>query len=200
MTFDLTVSFEAIATVVAAIVALIVYWLHRKDEKKKAAIILLSEIRDAEQAIREIQNTSTVSDFTSVLSENHWKEYQYLFAISLDSDEIELISSFYKSCEVIEKQLDLIKGYLPLSMEQKVRVTQEKLIELSDRTTGIAEFNNEKDRILNKSFWPNQDWFEPNAPKTKLINYIGSVQFVISSSTGIRLKKIANAVWWRLFI
>jgi len=200
MDFNFTINFEAIATTLAATIALVVYWLHRKDEKKKAAIILLSEIRDAEQFIKEIQNTNTVSDFTSVLSENHWKGYQYLFATSLDSDEIELVSSFYKSCEVIEKQLSLIKGYLPLSMEQKVRISQEKLIELADRTTSVDEFNTEKARILDKSFWPNQDWFEPLAPKTKLINYINNVQFIISSSAGTKLKKIANAPWYRIFI
>jgi hypothetical protein len=200
MDFNSTINFEAIATLLAAAIALVVYWLHRKDEKKKAAIILLSEIREAEQSIKEIQNTNTVSDFTTVLSENHWKGYQYLFATSLDSDEIELVSSFYKSCEVIEKQLSLIKGYLPLSMEQKARVSQEKLIELADRSANINDFNSEKNRILDKSFWPNQDWFEPHAPKTKLINYINNVQFVVSSTAGVKLKKIANAPWYKIFI
>ncbi len=200
MNFDPTINFEAIATVLAAIVALVVYCLHRKDEKKKASIILLSEIRDAEQAIKDLQITNTVSDFTSVLNENHWKGYQYLFATSLDSDEVELVKNFYKSCEVIEKQLSLIKGYLPLTLQHKALISQEKLIELADRTSTVDEFNIEKTRILDRTFWPNQEIFTPYGPQTKLFSYINKVQFVISSSAGTKLKKIANAPWYRIFI
>ena len=200
MHFDLTISFEGIATLLAGTVALLVYSLHRKDEKKKAAIILLSEIREAEHSVGEIQRSGTVSDYTSVMSEDHWKEYQYLFATSLDADEIDLINSFYKSCKVIQDQLALIKSYLPLSMEEKVRATQKLLIELADRTKDKSEFDNEKSRILDKAFWVNTDWFEPSAPKTKLISYINGVQFIIQTNAGTKLKKIANAPYWKLFI
>ncbi|MHB8913449.1 MAG: hypothetical protein ACYC4I_00330 [Minisyncoccota bacterium] len=200
MHFDPKITTDSIATLIAALIALVVYWLHQKDEKRKAAIILLSEIKDAEESIREIQRSNTVSDYTSVLSENHWKEYQYLFATSLDGDEIELVSRFYRSCGVIEEQLRLIKGYLPLAKEQKVRLTQDKLIDLADRTKNKSDFDLEKKRVLDESFWPNEEWFAPHTPKTKLFGYTGSVQFVISSNAGTRLKKIVNAPWWKLFI
>ena len=200
MNFNLTITPDTIATLLAAIVALLVYWLHRKDEKKKAAIILLSEIRDAEHSIGEVQRTGLVSDYTSILSGNHWKEYQYLFATTLDPDEIDLISNFYKSCEVIEQQVSLIKNYLPMATEHKVRLTQEKLLELADHFPNKVDFDTEKDRILDKSFWPNEAWFDPNAPKLKLVNYINGVQVVISSNAGSKLKRIAKSAWWKLFI
>ncbi len=200
MSIDFKISLDAVATLLAAFIALVVYWLHKKDEKKKAAIILLSEIKEAERSIKEIQRSGGVSDFTSVLSENHWNEYQYLFATTLDSDEIDLVSAFYRSCTTIEEQITLSKNYLPIAMEQKARLSQDKIIELADRATNKAEFLSEKKRILEEAYWPDEVHFEPYTPKKKLISYISTVEFVISSGAGEKLKSIAKASWWKIFI
>ena len=200
MTFDMTITFGSIATLVAGLIALLAYWLHRKDEKQKAASVLLLEIRQSEQAINQIRQSKGVSDFTSVLSKNHWKEYAHLFAKTFDQDEMELVNNFYTSCEVIEEQIKLMRSHLPVAMEEKTRVTEQKLIELADRCEDKEKFENEKIRILEGLYFPNKTFFEAYAPKDKLLEYINGVEKVSTTSAAQKLKNIGNAPWFKIFV
>lgn len=184
------VTTESLATIIAGLFAFIVYLWHRRDEKRNAAIILLAEIRFAENAINQIRTTSTISDLVSVMDGGHWKEYQHLFATSLDRDDIELINNFYATCNAIEERIKFLRGCLTQSMTEKIRLTQEKILDLADKAIDANSFTSEQKRVFDL-FWTDRNWFEPSAPKNTVLDLVRQVQPITTTTTGRKLKRIA---------
>lgn len=200
MTFDFKITIDALVTFVTGLSALLVYFLHKKDEKQKAAIIILSEIRSAESMINQIKTGMNISDVTSVMNEGHWKEYQHYFATSLDRDDIELLSNFYSSCFVIEQQINFVQSSLNVAMVEKMRITQEKLADFAEEAESGIDFKKMRDKTLQDLYWPNSDFFLPSVPQQKTLAFAHQIQFVSIAAAGQKLKKIAYASRWKIFI
>ena len=129
--FIFSEAFSGIATILAGLGAIMAYWMHKRDEKNNAAKIILSEIRNAEQQILKIKNDGVVSDYSSVLSFNSWQKYAHLFVKILDRDELDLINNFYIACVLSEREINRLKSFLPLAMEEKAKALQQQLVDLA---------------------------------------------------------------------
>lgn len=185
--------FTGVITLITGAVALVIYYLHKKDEKQKAAKIVLMEIREAESSIKELKKNGVVTtDFSTILPFNSWVKYNHLFVYQLDRDELDLINNFYTSCSIAEKEIQRLNSYLPLAMEQKARDLQLKLVELADKhKNNKLDYEKQKRSIL-EIVHGEDYWFLPNAPKQKLISYIQNISHVSTSTAGNKLKKVAK--------
>ena len=175
-----------------------VYLWQKRDEKRKAARIILMEIRNAEKVITEIKNTGVVSDFSAILPLNSWSKYNHLFVKDLDRDELDLMNVFYTSCFLAEKEVQRLHSYLPIAMEEKAKIVQHKLLELSekykdeeDNMRENSNYSKDKKAILYNVFYKENEWFLPHTPKNKLIAYIRNIRYINTSSCGEKLKRIA---------
>lgn len=188
-------AFSGIITLLAGSVAIVVYILHKRDEKMKAARIIIMEIRNAEQQITEIKNNEVISDFTSILPLNSWNKYNYLFVKELDRDDLDFINNFYRACSLAEEETQRLKSFLPITMTEKARVIQYKLLELSEKYKDDEDnenYSKHKEAIL-KRFHKEDYWFLPSLPKEKLVKYLQNIQYVSTSYCGEKFKKIAKS-------
>ena len=181
--------FSGSATIIAGLVAIVVYWLHKRDEKINAARIILSEIRNAEQQISKIKNDGIVSDFSSILPFNSWQKYAHLFVKIFDRDELDLVNNFYIASTLSEVEINRLKSFLPLAMEEKAKVLQQRLIDFAKE--GSEKYEENKKALQDIAHKENY-WFLPNAPKDKLLHYLSNIQFVTSTTAGKKLKDIAK--------
>ncbi len=181
--------FAGLATIVAGFIALVVYLLHKRDEKINAARIILSEIRNAEQQISRIKDDGVISDFSSILPFNSWKKHAHLFVKVFDRDELDLVNNFYISCTLAETEINRLKSFLPLAMEEKAKALQRQLIDLAKEEKENYE-NIKKDihELVHKEDY----WFLPNAPKEKLLHYLSNIQLITTTTAGKKLKDIAK--------
>lgn len=182
-------AFSGVTTIIAGLVAIVVYWMHKRDERINATRIILSEVRNAEQQISKIKNDGIVSDFSSILQFNSWQKYAHLFMKALDRDELDLINNFYIACTLAETEINRLKSYLPLAMEEKAKALQQQLVDLAKDER--EKYKEAKDAI-HKVVHEENYWFLPNAPKDKLLHYLGNIQIVTPTTAGQKLKKIAK--------
>jgi hypothetical protein len=193
------ITFDGIATLLSVVAVFIVYNRQQLSEKRAAARTLLLEIRNAERVVSEIRNANSISQATFVMPENNWSKYRHLFMDDLDQDDLDLLTGFYNSCSLIEKWVSGAKQALPISNEEKIRVTQHMLSDLAVKHHGKtnhqaadSEYNKEKREILDDIFYKESASFAPHTPMIVIMPVVNSIRYVLETSCGTKLKKIAN--------
>ncbi|MBP6908365.1 MAG: hypothetical protein KBB75_00905 [Candidatus Pacebacteria bacterium] len=192
--------FSGLATIITGAIAFLVYKLAKRSEKINASRIILMEIRNAEFSINRIKETGVIDDYVSILPQNSWKRYKHLFVKNFNNDEFRLIDQFYLKCSLSEKQVSIFNDFLTISSQEKTRIIQGKLLELIDlyKDDGLIEDNQNykkhKDKILTL-FHNESYWYEGNSPKLKILKYINTIEFILSSNVAQKLQKISSRLF-----
>ena len=191
--------FGGLATLLSVAAILLVYWFNKRSEKIDAARVLVMEIRNAEKTITDIKNTQVVSEASFILPINSWQKLQHFFIKNLDFDELALLNDFYNLCLLAQNEIDRMKSFLPISNEEKIKLTQRKLIELAEKhNTNTKNFDKnsdylkEKNAILDDLFYVETSWFQPNISSARVMTYLQNIRFISTSSCGQKLKKFAK--------
>ena len=97
--------------------ALVVYKLQKRSEKRNAAILVISQINELKEKIGKIVeiisnnqlNATGIYETLDILDDNQWNKYKHLFAGNIDSNSIRIINDFYEGVSLIREQLVLAK-------------------------------------------------------------------------------------------
>jgi hypothetical protein len=181
---------NALVTLIVGLLALVVYWLTKRSERKSAAIIIVLDIRHAEQVIVSLVERQAVDkSLKPILHENNWAKYKHLFASSFSYDDIEKLNRFFDSCVEIAEARRRMQEVFFAAVNAKAVLLQEKILDITDLDTPagqearikvIAKFNSEAYA------------FDPQAPKDTVIL---NLQLMGRPSNAIvfeKLKKIAG--------
>jgi hypothetical protein len=193
-------SFAGFATLFTGLIALLVYFRQKSEEKVKAARIILTEIRNAEREVQEISSrldAQPMEDFPSVLPINSWKVYSHLFARDFDSDELELLTNFYGNCEQIEEYVRRHNNFFWITTEERTRVVQNKLADIvigSLKEDGEVDSNklaSYKKSILD--VYTNEPYaYAPAKTIDRLKNLVRESARITVTTAGTKLKKVAE--------
>ncbi len=191
--------FSGTATLLSVLAILFVYYFEQKSEKRKAARILIMEIRNAEKVISEIKTTKTVTQASFLLPVNSWPILQHHFVKHLDNDELILMNEFYNLCRLTQEEIDRMKSYLYISSDEKIKLSQHKLLELAERhkqiDIGMGEnplYKKDKESILENVFYKETSWFQPHISTERIIDYLQNIRFVSTSSCGKKIKDLSG--------
>jgi hypothetical protein len=185
--------FQTIIIFITGIVALMIYYINKYNEKKDAARIIINEIRIAERAIQEIRNRKIVSELLIILPNDTWQYKKHLFLNNLDQDEINLINDFYYKCAYAEQYRRMVYNIRNDAIISKSNYLQNKLIDVMYDSINSSEKDYEdiKQKII--AMANSENWlFEPNTPLVNLIEYIENIIFITSTNAGDKLKNIAK--------
>lgn len=97
--------------------ALVVYKLQKRNEKRNAAILVISQINELKEKIGKIVeiisnnqlNATGIYETLDILDDNQWNKYKHLFVGNIDSNSIRIINDFYEGVSLIREQLVLAK-------------------------------------------------------------------------------------------
>lgn len=156
---------NSIVTLTVGFVALVVYKLAKIDEKRNAAIIIVMDIRHAEQVIRSILDKGAVDTFTkNIISENNWEKYKHLFATQFTQDDFEAFNRFFEACVEIAEARNRMHNIFTANLQAKAEILQQKILSI--------DYNNpawEKERAEIIEFGDKESYtFSPNEPKTRI--------------------------------
>jgi len=179
-----------LVTLVVGGYALFIYIKQKVDYRRDAANIILMEIRSAEAVISHIKSTGILNLNYQILPSNSWYKYNYLFIKKLDKDEIDILNNFYNQCELLDKMLCQVNS-LPQQLKDKGCHIQKYLTNIAKEALSEADYNIKRTlflEIVNKEKY----WFEPEAPKEAIRNTLNNINFITTTTSGQKLKKIAR--------
>ncbi|HVB19831.1 MAG TPA: hypothetical protein VNF51_00890 [Candidatus Paceibacterota bacterium] len=198
--------FFASVTFVVGSLAFYIYTQQKADEKTNAAITVLTEIRNAENKVDIIineLNANNTSDLPSVLPTNSWRKYSHLFVKDLDSDELQLMNSFYTSCEVIEDFVNRQNNFFWVTTEERAKTAQRVLAQIHDDFQIEAREEGDVHPIAQKKFddrkagltqfYSNETYtYAPQKTLTVLKFQTQNFQKITPTVCGAKFKRIAN--------
>lgn len=91
-----------LTTLAVGLVAIYVYVKQKRDQKRDAALLILQEIRYAEQSVRNYRTNKTYSFTEKILPSSSWPKNIHLFVNDLKEIEIDLISKFYSKAAFLD--------------------------------------------------------------------------------------------------
>lgn len=188
-------SFTGFATILTGAIAWLVYYVQKTNSKVQAARLILTEIRIAEEKIKQIkeivENENFSIDLPSVLAVNSWKKYSNIFIKDFDEDEVKILSSFYDLAESIDDFAKRKNDFFWVATEERAKVTQQKLGDIIMSTNDEQEIEERRKSLL--------DFFDrfaitytPSKPFMSIKKHISNIQFITTSSCGLKLKKLAK--------
>lgn len=102
---------STLATILAAIVAFLIYRKQKSDTKRDAAKIILQEIRRAEDIISDYKQSGVYQFAKKIVATNSWSKNLHLFVGDLDNDELDRISNLYSTGEYLDTLIKEISDY-----------------------------------------------------------------------------------------
>ena len=106
------------------LVALMVFYLQEKQKKKEAASLIILQINELSERMREISgylsngNIDVIGIYESlpIIEDNYWNKYKHYFINNIDADSFSSINQFYRYILEIKEQQEFCKALQKTSL------------------------------------------------------------------------------------
>lgn len=181
---------NSIVTFIVGLVALVVYWLKKRSDKRNAATIVIMDIRHAEQVVLSILEKGVVDTFVkNILVENNWEKYKHLFAGNFSQDDFSAFNRFFGACLEISEARERMLEVFNAGLCAKAEISQRLLLETDFADTPEGKENRE--RIIKKIC--SETWnFDPDDPKTRIFKSLQLMGRLSNTVAFEKLKRISG--------
>lgn len=181
---------ESIVTVAVGAIALLVYYLSKRSEKRNAAIIIVMDIRHAEQVILGVLEKGAIDRFLpSILPENNWGKYKHLFAAYFSYDDFSAFDRFFNGCTEISEARNRLADAFLASISAKAQIAQQKVLEIPD----VESEDGQKKRWETIQALEKEEYvFEPSEPSNRIFRSFQIMGKLSPTSAFEKLKKIGS--------
>lgn len=194
--------FVGLATILTATVAYVIYKKKKNDEKVQVALVLLTEIREAEEKIEKVREKifkEIIQDFPVILSTKSWPVYAPLFINKFDQDELQLLNLFYDCAESIEEFGKRNNNYFWITTEERAKSTVQSIAEFAKEAikngTSVTELESyvaTKREIFSKLLDKQNAPYLPSKPIEEIKIILARTPKILTSTCGLKLKKLAK--------
>ena len=193
--------FLGMVTICVGLFAFRVYGIQKEDEKKNAAIIVLMEIRNAENSIKTMREKKLIAGYSlSVLPVSSWSKFSHLFVRDLDADELNSLNDFYRNCSLVEGLLRKLDDAHDMYMQEKWKVVLPRLLELSEKykdKTPEENFKNDSDYWKERTALQSTYSADKTVPMADqvlniIIKTVTTMQLMTDSSVVQKLRKMVG--------
>lgn len=180
-------------TFLVGLVALVVYRLSKRTEKRNAAVIILMDIRHAEQVASSIRETMQVDrHIKTILYENNWEKYKHLFASDFAYDDFVALNRFFDSCSEIAQARLRMQEVFYAAVKAKATIMQEKIFSSEDPEAPISPTKALKwIELINKD----ENFFDPEDPKRIVRKHLSLMGTPSTSLAFHQLRKTAGSTF-----
>lgn len=159
-------NFKNLAAPIVGTVALIVYWLNKRTEKRNAATIVLMDIRHAEHVVQSILEKGTVDTFVKkIITENNWSKYKHLFASDFSQDDFLAFNRFFEACVDISESRTRMLEIFNSGIRAKAEKLQQMLLSIDKPESN--EGKQKREELISNAHKESYV-FEPDDPKLRI--------------------------------
>jgi hypothetical protein len=181
---------NAAVTIFVGLFAFVVYSMGKRSEKRNAAMIIVMDIRNAEQIIQTLLETSNFDiSIKPILSENNWSKYKHLFASDFSYDDFALLNRFFDGCVEISDARRRMNEVFTASINAKAALLQEKIFAIeSDKN---EEFQSHRQALIDR--FNNETYvFNLREPRDRIIKNLQLMGRLSGSVAFDKMRKIAE--------
>ena len=196
-----------IVTLLVGLSVFVLYKIQQRDKKHSIAVVILQEIRKAEERIDELKENGIKisSNMDLLLPNNSWIQYHHLFVNIFNSDELNLVNNFYEKCQAIDSFL--IEICFSKQLEQKAVCVQQTLAQIAKEicleykntiqdpgnlTLLIQEYTKRQNIFIALFEQNSPHVFSPKEPFDNTIRLLASVDKILIGNVGNKLRQIAK--------
>lgn len=195
--------YVGLITLLVGSVAIWTYNKQKKDTKRKAAKLILQEIRYAEQIIRNarIQAKGNYSLADKLLPTNSWHTNIHLFVKELKESQIDLISRFYSQAQYLDVVIRSIsdkkcqKEISPIEILNVPQVIPNQSFQLQQ---GSQQLNPQDQPFQPQQLHPLEIPVESLANRI-LYDVTNKIEFIYNTPAVEKLIKISEKKWYQFF-
>lgn len=185
------------ATLIVGTIAYIIYLAQKKDIKKNAANIIISEIENAERLSNKALQSNAINAFnvgeSILVPNNNWKVYKHLFLKNFSESELEKIDQFYAKCESFNESFRKIKDVVPRHIIERTNNSQRIIADLAKESKSVTEFTKKKKKFIEIYINDNDIYtYSPTQPWDQLKTSLVEIENISNTSIGRRLKDLAG--------
>ena len=182
-----------ILTISTGLIAWQVYRSQVKSREREAIIVLLNEIRHAENSLKTITNSGfdVQNETVSILPTCSWNRNYQIFTRYLSSDDFKLLSDFFNGCKAAQAELEQWRRYFVVAREEKGKAIQTELVKMASEFTNEEDYSQKKDKIVKKTH--NEDFlFNFGKPEQYFTQYIRSIPQISGTTALASLNKLSK--------
>jgi hypothetical protein len=128
-----TNSFNGLATMFTALVAILLYYWEQRKKKRDAAKIIVQEIRRAEDIINEYKEHKAYKFTKKIIATNSWAKNLHYFVGDLAQDELDKISNLYSTGEYLDLIIAKISDH---KFDENIKIYKEQIQQI---VTGLNQ-------------------------------------------------------------
>lgn len=161
-----------ISLVIVGTFALVIYKLQERRKKIDAASLIILQIDDLQERLREISgyivngqlNSGAFYESLPLMEKNYWHEYKHYFVQKLDATSYNLLNQFYNYTSAVQEQQILLKELQKNSLQMThslfINIESQFIAngiiktQIFDANTFWNEYNNQKhalESIINQN-------------------------------------------------
>ncbi len=172
---------------------------HYKSKRRRAALVILSEIKSAEEKIEQIAyglNNYLHGEYSAVLPFCSWRKSKKYFSDIMDSDEMALIDSFFASCKLIDGFIKSENKIFWKNASAKASIIQKKMADAVIRSYHNGRIDrgvlaNYKKIVLDTISFDDYVYMPEQAVKL-LDSHVVRARRISDTAVWQKLKKIAD--------
>lgn len=181
---------NSIVTFIVGTVALVIYWLTKRNEKRNAATIILMDIRHAENVVLSILEKGSIDTLIkNIIVDNNWEKYKHLFALNFSQDDFSAFNRFFGACVEISEARSRMLDVFNSGLVAKAEIIQELLLKIENPSSD--EGQKKRQDIINHACSESYN-FDPDDPKTRIFRGMQLMGRLSNTVAFEKLKKISG--------
>lgn len=181
---------NAIVTLLVGSVAILVYGLSKRAERRNAATIIIMDIRHAEQVVMSVLEKDRIDrSMRRIIMENNWVKYKHLFASTFSSDDFSAFNRFFYACVEIAESRERMMSVFEENVRAKSQFIQNEILSIEDPSSSEGQ---QKRHDIIKQVEAEIYVFEPNEPKLRIRHNLQMMGRLSTTVAFDKLRKIAG--------
>jgi hypothetical protein len=189
--------FVALVTGLTGAIAMILYNKQKRETRERIAISLINDIRNSWEAVELVRiylRETGITPEITVLPENNWKKYSYLFTKDLDQDEMDITNKYFANIERVNYIVNQSNDTFITQIKDRDAALQNANLDIIKKADTVEDAITKINK-LNLIFGDSKISSSPYYPQgfiDKLNKYLPEAIDLMNTPVGAKLKTIAK--------
>jgi hypothetical protein len=201
MVANILSTLSVLATLATAWAAYYIYQKNRKDTRREAAAVLLSEIRSVVRALPAIkvdfQRNNNLVERRYLLENSSWEKYRYVMLSQLGFEQWDALKGFFEAVALYDNAVAINDGYFDANTQQIWINLHKYYLKVLERAGGVITDSTSQELVAFTDTYVTNMYkhvgYEPHKPVSMADSALDAIdENMLVSTVGEKLIQLAK--------